>query len=150
MFLCIHFLGQSQNSDLFQLWPDTALAKANSAINVEYMVEQEKQVIYYINLCRMNPSLFEETFLKHYNFIDIFLESFLEHLKPSERKKLVNAKAVTHNFTLDGCHILNFIHYLSFFSMIEKNKPIGFKILFISNVFREVLARCIRGESIER
>ena len=91
--MCIHFLGQSQNSDLFQLWPDTALAKANSAINVECMVEQEKQVIYYINLCRMNPSLFEETFLKNY-------------LKENRIKKDKNVKELITNLKETGPRVL--------------------------------------------
>lgn len=68
LFLIFQVLGysQSQSSDLLQLWPDTALAKANSALEVSYMNYEEKQVVYYINLCRMNPALFGETFLKEY------------------------------------------------------------------------------------
>lgn len=57
--------GQSQ-SDLFALWPDTALAKANSAEDVTYMSEEEKLVVFYINVCRMNPPLFEDTYLSDY------------------------------------------------------------------------------------
>ena len=56
-------LGQD---DLFKLWPDSTLAKANSAADVEYMTEEEKQAVYYINLVRINPPLFSETFLKDY------------------------------------------------------------------------------------
>lgn len=67
ILFCICFLSvNSQESDLFQLWPDTVLAKANSAAQVSFMNEEEKLVVYYINLCRINPSLFEDTFLKDY------------------------------------------------------------------------------------
>lgn len=56
----------AQGSELFKLWPDSALAEANSAADVDYMEEDEKQVVYYINLCRMNPALFADTFLKDF------------------------------------------------------------------------------------
>jgi hypothetical protein len=54
------------DSDLFALWPDTTLAKANSAIDVTYMNEEEKQVVFYINLCRINPKVFSETYLQDF------------------------------------------------------------------------------------
>lgn len=66
LFIGIQLTGYTQSSDLFQLWPDTSLAKANSAKDVEYLSEEEKLVVYYINLCRLNPPLFEKTFLKDY------------------------------------------------------------------------------------
>ena len=52
--------------DIFKLWPDSTLAKANSASHVSYMSEEEKQSVYYINLVRINPPLFASTFLKDY------------------------------------------------------------------------------------
>lgn len=52
--------------DLFKLWPDSTLAKANSARDVGYMSAEEKEAIYYMNLVRINPSLFSETFLKDF------------------------------------------------------------------------------------
>ena len=58
--------GQSQESDLFQLWPDTTLAKANSGIESEFLSSSEKEVVYYINLCRINPPLFAESILSDY------------------------------------------------------------------------------------
>jgi hypothetical protein len=59
-------LGLSQESDLFQLWPDTTLAKANSGISSEFLSNSEKEVVYYINLCRINPPLFAESILTDY------------------------------------------------------------------------------------
>lgn len=66
LFLIFHTLIHSQESDLFKIWPDTVVAKANSANLVAYMSEEEKQVVFYINLCRINPPLFSETYLGDY------------------------------------------------------------------------------------
>ncbi|NQV52314.1 MAG: hypothetical protein HQ500_03985 [Flavobacteriales bacterium] len=52
--------------DLFKLWPDSTLADANSARDVQYMNVEEKEAVYYMNLVRINPKLFSETFLKDY------------------------------------------------------------------------------------
>lgn len=56
----------AQNEQLFKLWPDSVLAKANSARGVSFLSEEEKQVIYYTNLVRINPRLFAKTFLIQY------------------------------------------------------------------------------------
>jgi hypothetical protein len=65
LILC-GFASQSQESDLFQLWPDTTLAKANSGAGLEYMSHEEKLTLFYINLVRINPNLFGETYLEDY------------------------------------------------------------------------------------
>lgn len=52
--------------DFFALWPDTILSKANSALDVDYMSLEEKEAVYYMNLVRINPPLFAETFLTDY------------------------------------------------------------------------------------
>lgn len=64
LLLC--FCSRAQESDLFKLWPDSVLSQANTARTADYLSEEEKQVIYYINLCRINPPLFESTILKEY------------------------------------------------------------------------------------
>lgn len=56
----------AQESDLFKLWPDTTLAKANSAAYVDYLSETEKESIFYMNLLRINPPLFVETYFNDY------------------------------------------------------------------------------------
>lgn len=56
----------AQESDIFKLWPDSVLAKANTAQNVSFMTDEEKEAIYYMNLCRLNPKLFSSTFLSDY------------------------------------------------------------------------------------
>jgi uncharacterized protein YkwD len=50
----------------FEKWDSLTLKKANTAKDVSYMTEDEKKVIFYINLARMNPKLFSETYLKQY------------------------------------------------------------------------------------
>ncbi len=89
--ICLLFamLGQAQNSDLFKLWPDSVLAKANTARSVSYLSEEEKEVIYYMNLCRMNPELFGKTYLKNYlseNKIkkDKYVKGLLSYLEGKE------------------------------------------------------------------
>ena len=86
-------------SDLFQLWPDTALAKANSAREVMYMSDEEKQVVFYINVCRMNPPLFEDTYLTDYlksNKVkkDKDVKSLIEELKNTSPRVLLQPSEI--------------------------------------------------------
>lgn len=57
---------RAQESDMFKLWPDTVIAKANAAKHVDYMSEEEKEAVFYTNLVRINPPLFARTFLPDY------------------------------------------------------------------------------------
>lgn len=50
----------------FHSWKTRDLAKANSARRSEGVSFQEKKVIFYINLARMNGGLFVDTYLKDY------------------------------------------------------------------------------------
>lgn len=56
----------AQDPQLFKLWPDSILTKANSAAQSSFMSEQEKLVVYYTNLVRINPELFANTYLENY------------------------------------------------------------------------------------
>ncbi|OFY83889.1 MAG: hypothetical protein A3F72_07780 [Bacteroidetes bacterium RIFCSPLOWO2_12_FULL_35_15] len=47
-------------------WDLKTLEKANTAKNISYLTTQEKKVIQYCNLVRLNPKLFLETFVKEY------------------------------------------------------------------------------------
>jgi len=47
-------------------WDKETLKKAKTAKQVTYLSEVEKEVIYYSNLARLNPPLFEKTFLVTY------------------------------------------------------------------------------------
>jgi hypothetical protein len=47
-------------------WGDSVKKAANTAANTEYMSGNEKQVIYWLNIARMQPDLFAEMNLKPY------------------------------------------------------------------------------------
>lgn len=47
-------------------WDRETIEKANTAKGVSYLTEEEKQVILYTNLLRLDPLLFRNTFVKHY------------------------------------------------------------------------------------
>lgn len=62
----INLSGFSQKITPFQSWKTKDLAKANSARTFKDISFQEKKVIFYINLARMNGGLFVDTYLKDY------------------------------------------------------------------------------------
>lgn len=70
----------------FSPWDDPKYLAANSAKDEDYLAEEEKQVFYYLNLVRMNPKLFADTYLKHLKNSDDDYESSLytelQALKP--------------------------------------------------------------------
>ena len=70
MYLCFVSLSYSQ-CDEFKKWiPEWQKQKydaANTAQNADYLNDEEKQFYYFLNLMRLNPSLFAETFLDKCN-----------------------------------------------------------------------------------
>lgn len=73
-------------------WDRRIIEEANTASNENYLSEEEKKVIFYTNLVRLDPKLFEKTYLANYldsaKFRDskwIFsLKKELKEAKPSE------------------------------------------------------------------
>lgn len=65
MFL-IGLIGYSQKITPFSSWKSSDLAKANTARTHKDISFQEKKVIFYINLARIDGKLFVETYLKDY------------------------------------------------------------------------------------
>ena len=67
-------------------WNDSRYSAAHSAYNENYLTSTEKQVYYYLNLVRMNPKLFAETYLDNLKSSKDYYESSLykelKHLKP--------------------------------------------------------------------
>jgi hypothetical protein len=47
-------------------WDPAVLKKANTAKDVNYLTDEEKAVVFYLNLVRLDPKLFGETYLKKY------------------------------------------------------------------------------------
>lgn len=50
----------------FKEWEQPQYIIANTAKNANYLTEDEKDIIYLMNLARINPKLFKETFVKKY------------------------------------------------------------------------------------
>lgn len=65
LLLC-SFTYQQAKTYPYAQWTKEELEKANTAKNVSYLTEEEKQVIYYTNLARINPKLFGETYAQQY------------------------------------------------------------------------------------
>lgn len=57
-------LAESSHGYSFEAWNDEKYLMANTAENEDYLTQQEKEVFYYLNLVRMNPPLFANTYLK--------------------------------------------------------------------------------------
>ena len=56
----------AQVPDNFEDWNDTVIARAHTAINTDYLSDDEKMVILYANLARADGPLFAQTFLAEY------------------------------------------------------------------------------------
>ncbi len=50
----------------FSKWDKATLDKANTAKDASYLTDEEKKVIWYMNLVRLNPELFEKTYYKKF------------------------------------------------------------------------------------
>lgn len=61
-FLCI----AAKTNFAQNFWTPEMLEKANTAKNADYLTVEEKAVIFYSNLVRMNPVLFANTYAKKY------------------------------------------------------------------------------------
>jgi uncharacterized protein YkwD len=53
-----------QNEEQLRKWDNPKYRLANTAINEDYLTKEEKMIYYYLNLVRMNPELFLDTFIK--------------------------------------------------------------------------------------
>jgi hypothetical protein len=62
-FLCFNVFAQRYS---YNKWDAALVEHANTAKSVDYMNQDEKKVILYINLVRINPKLFSETYLQQY------------------------------------------------------------------------------------
>lgn len=81
----------------FSTWDGQDLRKANSARDIKEMSVQEKKVVFYINLVRMDGKLFAETYLKDY-MDDVripknkYYRSLISTLKEQEKINLLTPK----------------------------------------------------------
>lgn len=49
-----------------KVWDHETVKKANTASDAVFLTEKEKQVVFYLNLVRIDPRLFSSTYLKKY------------------------------------------------------------------------------------
>ena len=91
------FLVKGQNT-----WSDAMLEKAKTASNANYLSPKEKEVIYYLNLVRMNPSLFGKTYLKDYleteQLNSRYTKSLIKTLKSAKPAPLLTPTKDLHQF----------------------------------------------------
>lgn len=53
-----------RHNEDFRKWNNPLYRMANTAASEDYLREEEKMIYYYLNLVRMNPELFRETFIE--------------------------------------------------------------------------------------
>ncbi len=64
------------------VWVDIKYPEANTAIGEDYLTAEEKLIYYYLNLVRINPQFFAETYLSHLrNSTDSYEISLYEELQ---------------------------------------------------------------------
>ena len=73
-----------------QEWTAAQLEEANTAKSVKYLTAAEKEVIQYINLCRLYPAEFASIEVKNYNGVPGIKDSSLKKYKASLLKDLAN------------------------------------------------------------
>lgn len=66
----------------YPVWNDSEYSVANSAKDENYLTDEEKMVYYYLNLVRMNPKLFADTYLDYLkNSTDYYEKSLYDELR---------------------------------------------------------------------
>lgn len=92
LFLAVTFYLLAIHS-FSQTWTAEQKGKANTAKSVTYLTNAEKEVIQYINLCRMYPSIFAEIEVENYNGIPGIKDKSLKKYKASLLKELAGRAA---------------------------------------------------------
>ena len=73
-----------------QEWTASQLEEANTAKSIKYLTAAEKEVIQYINLCRLFPGEFASIEVKNYNGVPGIKDPSLKKYKASLLKDLAN------------------------------------------------------------
>ncbi|MFC4212580.1 CAP domain-containing protein [Pedobacter lithocola] len=66
LILCLLFLISLQTKVYAQSWTDSEFRQANTARNADYLTNEEKNIILYMNLIRIDGEKFYNTFLQDY------------------------------------------------------------------------------------
>ena len=90
----------------YSKWTQADKDKANTAINAAFLTAQERDVIYYCNLARLNGKLFAETYLQQYvddNKLkkDKYLNSLLIELPKVKNREMLAPQKDLYNCALD-------------------------------------------------
>lgn len=87
-------------------WNDVKYLKCNTALKANYMTAAEKEVIYILNLARMNPVLFANTVIKKYpTYRSDYYISLLNMMLKLKPVKLLYPDSLC--FTGAQCHAIN-------------------------------------------
>jgi len=90
LFLCTSFTLKAQNNSSDNLWTQEELDNANTARNTDYLNEEEKKIVFYMNLARTDGERFFNTyfqdFVNAYN-IDMQRYSNYNDLKVNRKDK---------------------------------------------------------------
>lgn len=106
LFLCFSIRTASAQ----KAWTAEMLEKANTAKNVDYLTEEEKLVLFYCNLVRMNPPLFLDTYAKKH--IDStksntsFTKSLIKTLRKTESMEVLYPSSKL--FSIAKAHAIDF------------------------------------------
>jgi len=80
IFCYLNIFGQNNDEKWYEYfdfseWPDSIKESANTAKNTDYLSDEEKKVIFIVNLVRIQPRLFANTILKKYISINEIKEN---------------------------------------------------------------------------
>lgn len=100
--LLLILLSSSSFAQKNKVWAEDALNKANTAKDAEYLTKEEKQVIFYLNLVRLDPKLFAETYLKKYldstKENDAYTKSLIKELPKTKTMDVLQPDKELFNF----------------------------------------------------
>lgn len=94
----------------FPVWSQSDLDKANTAANEYYLSELEKGVVFYINLARMYPDLFRET----------YLDNYVKSLYEDDNKIFVSNRQYDYNTLIKSEY-----YYSSLYKTLKKQKALN-------------------------
>ncbi|HRG58902.1 MAG TPA: CAP domain-containing protein [Bacteroidia bacterium] len=99
-FIFFTYLFTTYSVSFGQQWSDSTIAMCNTANKIGYLTQEEKAVIFYINLVRVDPKLFAQTYLKTYiDTASIKKTKYLESLK-NELNKMKGIAPIEPQFDL--------------------------------------------------
>jgi len=96
----------AQDKKIYKGWDDSVVAAANTAIDSEFLTEDEKKVILISNLARANGPLFAETLLKEYLILkgkkgNKYIKSLYKDLKKVQNLPMLVPRKDLYNVARD-------------------------------------------------